>query len=135
MDTCPHCHRRLLSHISIRCNWCGTEINDPAYLAQAEVERATSRAEDALHSLQSLTISPVTDRYTSRFDQASALFGLPPRSRQEDAATHAGRIKFEALEGARRETLLRAQQLKAAEEAPAEEPSAEADGRFGHLEL
>jgi len=40
------------------------EIEDPAYLAQAEVERATSRAEDALHSLQSLTISQTTYRNT-----------------------------------------------------------------------
>ena len=95
MDTCPHCHRRLLSHISIRCNWCGVEIGDPAYLAQAEVERAAARAEDALHSLQSRMI--LVNAPTS------APFAILP----EDAVTRLGRLEFEALEQARQEALHR----------------------------
>lgn len=123
MDTCPHCHRRLLSHISIRCNWCGAEIEDPAYLAQAEVERAAARAEDALHSLQSRMI--LVNAPTS------APFAILP----EDAVTRLGRLEFEALEQARRETLHRVKQQKAAEETPVEGPATEAHDRFGHLEL
>ena len=139
MDVCPHCRRRLLSHISTRCNWCGVEIEDPSYLAQAEVERAASRAEDALHSLQSLTISPITESY-SRFGQVGVLLGLPPLSRQDDAATLAQRAEYEVWEQARQAAVIRAQQQKASEEMPAEdpqseEPHTEAQGRFGHLEL
>ncbi len=137
MDTCQHCRRRLLSHISVRCNWCGAEIEDPAYLAQAEVERAASRAEQALHELQSLTISPITEQY-SYFGQAGALLGLPLLSRQDDAALLAKRTKYEAWEQAR-QAAVRAQQQAFQEarvdEAPAEEPAASVQDRFEHLEL
>ena len=134
MNTCPHCGRKLLSHISLRCNWCGVEIEDPTYRAQAEVERAAFRAEDALHSLQSLTILANTPQ-GSRLDQVGALVGAPFLAPPEDAATRAGRIYFEALERQRRETLLLAKQQKALGAAPAEEPADEAEDRFGHLEL
>ena len=138
MDVCPHCRRRLLSHISTRCNWCGTEITDAAYLAQAEVERATSRAEDALHSLQSLTINPLTQRY-SYFNQASALLGLPLLTGQDDIPTFA-RAEYESWEYARQAAVVRAQQQKRsleaqAEETPVKEPAAETPDRFKHLEL
>ena len=141
MDTCPHCHRRLLSHISVRCNWCGTEITDPAYLAQAEVERATSRAEDALHSLQSLTVSPTTEQY-SRFGQVRALLGLPTPSRQD--AMFAQHAEYEACEQIRQAAVLHAQlyaqqqrasQTGQGDETLAEEHQTEAHDRFGHLEL
>ena len=133
MNTCPHCGRKLLSHISARCNWCGAEITDAAYLAQAEVERAAMRSEDALHSLQSLTISPITETY-SRFREVNALLGLPPLSRQDDAATVAQRVEYQNWEQARQAAIVRAQQ-QASAETPAEEPAAEAGDRFGHLEL
>jgi len=37
---CPHCGRKLLSVLSILCNWCGARIDDPEYLAKAAAERA-----------------------------------------------------------------------------------------------
>ncbi len=137
MDTCPHCRRKLLSHISARCNWCGVEITDAAYLAQADVERAAFRAEDALHSLQSLTIRPVAEPY-SRYGQVSALLGRYTLSQQD--AMSAQRMDCEVWEQARQAAELHAQQQKAAqqaqaEETPAAQPTAEAGDRFGHLEL
>ena len=42
--------------MSERCNWCGTEIRDTRYQAEAKLERAAFRAEEALHDLQSLNI-------------------------------------------------------------------------------
>lgn len=107
MDTCPHCHRRLLSHISIRCNWCGVEIEDPAYLAQAEVERATSRAEDALHSLQSLTISQTTYRNTY-MGYGIGNFGGPMISPYDAAALVSRSAEYEAWEQARQAAILHA---------------------------
>lgn len=56
MATCAHCGRKLLSHISARCNWCGGEIDDPAYQSQAEAGRAAFFAEQARHDLQTLSI-------------------------------------------------------------------------------
>jgi hypothetical protein len=47
MDTCPNCNRKLLSHASVRCNWCGAEINDESYQQQAAQERALFRAHEA----------------------------------------------------------------------------------------
>ena len=134
MDACPHCHRRLLSHISARCNWCGTEITDAAYLVQAEVEWATSRAEDALHSLQSLTISQTTYRST-QIGYAAGNFSAPLMSPYDTAALVSKRAEYEAWEQARRAAVFHAQQQRASEETPAEEPAAEAQDRFGHLEL
>ena len=139
MDVCPHCRRRLLSHISTRCNWCGVEIEDPSYLAQAEVERATSRAEDALHSLQSLTISQSPYGYIQG-GYASGNIGVPLISPYDAAALVSRRAEYEAWEQARQAAVVHAQQQKESEETPAgepqsEEPHAEAQGRFGHLEL
>ena len=144
MNDCPHCGRKLLSHISPKCSWCGVEIEDAQYRAQAEVERAAQRAEEALHSFQSLTLNPVTPRYSrldySRFDQVSELFGLPTSSPQNDAAASARWAEYLACVEARREAKERAEQLKpsqgkASQEAADDEADAESDGRFGHLEL
>ena len=130
MDVCPHCHRRLLSHISTRCNWCGVEIEDPAYLAQAEVERATSRAEDALHDLQSLTISQTTYRSTQT-GYGDWNFGMPLMSPYDAAALVSKRAEYESWEQARRAAVARARQQKTAQGTQAEETP----DRFGHLEL
>nr|MDQ2688576.1 hypothetical protein [Armatimonadota bacterium] len=54
MNDCPHCGRKLLSKASVRCNWCGTEIEDPAYQAQAENEREAFFAHQAAHDAQSI---------------------------------------------------------------------------------
>ena len=61
MNTCPHCGRKLLSHISAKCNWCGAEIEDAAYLAQAEVERAALETENARHNRQAAGFSAIVD--------------------------------------------------------------------------
>jgi hypothetical protein len=54
MNQCPYCHRRLISHISPRCNWCGQEINDAEYQAKADADRELFFAQQALHEAQSL---------------------------------------------------------------------------------
>ena len=105
MNACPACGRKLLSHISSSCNWCGVEIRDADYLARADVERAAVQAEQAQHSWQSFTImqgggpgfvSPPFRR----------LISLPHRASQE-----------------------------APPEPQTEEPVDETKARFGHLEI
>lgn len=54
MNDCPQCGRKLLSKASARCNWCGKEIEDPAYQAQAETAREAFFAHQAAHDAQSL---------------------------------------------------------------------------------
>ncbi|MGO8670040.1 MAG: hypothetical protein ACLQVD_01525 [Capsulimonadaceae bacterium] len=65
MDTCPSCNRKLISHISTRCNWCGAEINDPAYLTQAERNRQAFLAQQAIHDAEvaARMYAPVTGPY------------------------------------------------------------------------
>ena len=40
VPVCPACGRKLLSVISILCNWCGAPIEDEEYQARAAQERA-----------------------------------------------------------------------------------------------
>ncbi len=54
MTQCPHCGKRLLSHASACCNWCGATINDAEYQAQAQAEREAYFAQAAAHDAQSL---------------------------------------------------------------------------------
>ena len=54
MEVCPYCHRRLVSHASARCNWCGHVIDDPDYQAQAAANREAFIAEDILHNARML---------------------------------------------------------------------------------
>jgi hypothetical protein len=62
MDTCPQCKRKLLSHASAKCNWCGCEINDEGYQQQAAQERAAFRIHeaerDAIESARSAAMAP-----------------------------------------------------------------------------
>lgn len=39
MELCPKCHRKLLSHASANCNWCGCKIDDPEYQQAADQSR------------------------------------------------------------------------------------------------
>ena len=41
--------RKFISHISPRCNWCGHEIQDAAYQAEAEIRREAHAIEEARH--------------------------------------------------------------------------------------
>ncbi len=50
MDVCPKCGRKLLSHSSKRCNWCGEELSDPDYVRQAEANRAAYFLHDRLEA-------------------------------------------------------------------------------------
>lgn len=50
MDTCPKCHRKLLSHASKCCNWCGEAIEDPEYQQSAEANRAAYYQHDRLEA-------------------------------------------------------------------------------------
>lgn len=54
METCPNCHRKLISHASARCNWCGQVIEDPQYQAEATANREVFLTEQALHDAQRL---------------------------------------------------------------------------------
>ncbi len=63
MNNCPHCGRKLLSHISPKCSWYGAEIKDPVYQAQAEVERAALAAEQVRHDQQSVGFSNLVDGF------------------------------------------------------------------------
>ncbi len=40
VPVCPACGRKLLTKLSVLCNWCGAAINDPEYLEHAAAERA-----------------------------------------------------------------------------------------------
>lgn len=54
MQNCPKCQRKLISHTSARCNWCGSVIEDAEYQAKAAVNRETFRAQQQLHDLKLL---------------------------------------------------------------------------------
>ena len=94
MTVCPKCGRRLLSHCSARCNWCGEEITDPNYVAAAEVNRASfmmqDRMEAAFESARADALGPIYgsgllgslipggSRLGPRFDPQAPIFtGLP----------------------------------------------------------
>ena len=49
MDTCPHCNRKLVTRNSPRCSWCGEEIHDAQYLAEAKANREAMAAEERAH--------------------------------------------------------------------------------------
>ncbi len=105
MSVCPACGRKLLSHISASCNWCGVEIHDAAYLARADVERAALQVEQAQHTWQSFTIM-----------QGTALGFVPPPFPEAILPPH--RAPHEAVP-----------------EPQTEESVDETKARFGHLEI
>jgi hypothetical protein len=49
MENCPNCHRKLVSHASAKCNWCGATIDDPAYQSAASASRDAYFAEETAH--------------------------------------------------------------------------------------
>jgi hypothetical protein len=126
MEVCPNCHRRLISHASARCNWCGHLIEDTQYQEHAATNRQAFFAEAALHDAQSLarqlnsTGGPFGD----------PIFGMPAEVRS--AAAQLAAIR------ARREMQNLTPPPKT-EPAPALEDLPDDDqppaNRFGHLEI
>ncbi len=118
MNNCPHCGRKLLSHISAKCNWCGTEIVDTAYLAQAEVQRAALEAERAQHDRQAVGFSAIGD-------SLGLLTGLSSPVLERQVVRPARKRRQEPA----------AVPPLPTPEAPAAPPVSETQGRFEHLEL
>lgn len=105
MDTCPQCNRKLLSHASMRCNWCGAEINDEGYQQKAAQERAIYRAHesyrDAIESARAVNssftsviwgsplgaVSSLSANWAGRKRWEQAKFQAQQRAMQEYAAT------------------------------------------------
>ncbi|MDQ2800309.1 MAG: hypothetical protein M3Y13_11795 [Armatimonadota bacterium] len=118
MNNCPHCGRKLLSHISAKCNWCGTEIEDTAYLAQAEVQRAILEAERAQHDRQAVGFSAIVN-------SLGLLTGLSSPVLEKQIVRPAREHRQEPA----------AVPPPPAPEAPAAPLVSETQGRFDHLEL
>lgn len=113
MNNCPHCHRRLISHISPRCNWCGKEIEDAAYQANADTERAAFFAQQAIHDAQSLVRTEAM--LTTGLDPfgPGPLFGILAGQRRPSVLSRPSRRQMAAQEAA-----LAAIQLEAQNNAP-----------------
>ena len=122
MNNCPKCGRKLLSHISPKCSWCGTEIEDADYQAQAEVERAALDAEQARHDQQGIGFS-------SLMDGLGMLTGLG-RPVLEKRVVPGAWVRRPA-----RTSDAVPKPPAPNPEAPAAPPVSETQGRFDHLEL
>lgn len=86
MDTCPNCHRKLISHTSPKCNWCGHEINDPTYQAAANVNREAFFVEQAVHDAESLLMARQTAPYVSDYYGVAGIVNV--FGRRQLAADH-----------------------------------------------
>jgi len=109
MNNCPHCHRRLISHISPRCNWCGKEIEDAAYQAKADTERAAFFAQQAIHDTQSLVRTEAM--LTTGLDPfgPGPLFGILSGQRRPSVLSGPSRRQMAAQEAAMAAIQLEAQ--------------------------
>jgi hypothetical protein len=139
IDVCPSCKRKLISHASARCNWCGYEIIDSKYQAQAEAERQALYAERAMHDAQSLArydniMNPIIDPWgmnaagqigqqieVARQMRANAQFQRTMNNLRANPAPQFGQAQS-------------ANGTSEKAEESAQESSAEGD-RFRHLEL
>src|SRR5579863_7332224 len=78
MENCPKCGRKLLSRASDRCNWCGAQLEDAGYLAQAAEARTQFFAHQADADAQSLAhMRSITASYELNDAQYST-FGFGP---------------------------------------------------------
>jgi hypothetical protein len=137
MELCPNCHRKLISHASSRCNWCGHVIDDAHYQAQAAANREALIAQQYLHDAQravwlnstlggSVIVDPI-------LGIPQSLNTVPPPQLTIDAAQHA-HIRAERMGP----LPAGPQPLEILAE-PAPEPQGEPEtvqgDRFGHLEI
>ena len=153
---CPKCQRKLLSHSSARCNWCGHEIADPAYQQQAAIGRAAFYLEQAQHDAQELAMMEGLNGSVfmppSNFGLLGSLLGSTmSRSRRAQAQADALVLQqITAQQIAAQEEMQRLQTLAQQPASPtfsqpvvqdaetdAEQPTPHnpEDGRFQHLEL
>lgn len=139
MNICPHCHRRLLTHTSASCNWCGQEIGDAAYQQQADAERQAFFAHQAQRDAQSLAIARAANvgAFADPLGDPVMDMMLLANTRRENAPNRAVEAARQAaMAEAERERLEDAERVraaKAAEERALRE--AEPSERFRHLEL
>ena len=120
MQVCPKCNKKLISHASARCNWCGSLIEDPEYQAQATSNREAYLAQQALHDQRALAwqrsavgIGPLGD----------PIFGAPLAPRPIP-------IQADQMTSARR-AVVRAQQLGTPRSQPDEANPANAPSQPG----
>ena len=142
MTQCPTCGKRLLSHASARCNWCGAAINDADYQARAQAERDAFFAHAAAHDAQSLAAAEALLLPGAGFDPLM-LAPMPSRrmpllsSRQAPPAalggTSARMPAREAYPGETNGENTSADAGATGEPIPSE--ADEAGARFRHLEL
>jgi|SRR5579883_1752466 len=148
MDYCPNCKRKLLSHASVRCNWCGAEVADESYQQQAAQERALFRAHeaerDAIEASRALNssytsvilgsplgpVSSLMNTWQGKKRWEQARFQAQQKAMQEYAATQTGQNPPLAAPA----TSQQAEQPAApGEDAPSSEN--EVRSMFRHLEL
>lgn len=155
MNDCPHCGRKLLSKASVRCNWCGTEIEDPTYQAQAENRREAFFAHQVEHDAQSLANMralnanaydplrpniPLIDGLLPGFDPRFSGTRQRARQTQEDRAIHQAVDRALAEQQAAKQQTETQRPIAAQTEPPSipeppkETPEVSGD-RFRHLEL
>ncbi|BDI32690.1 hypothetical protein CCAX7_47410 [Capsulimonas corticalis] len=140
---CPACQRKLISHISPRCNWCGHEIQDSSYQEEAEIRRQAHAMEQAQHDAQSRQwFQNSIDAYAAGGLGMNVPIGPMRRPRMDMSQDVQQRMAAEAaiiaeaarMQQMREEAAARAEEeRKAREEAEAQKKTA--DGRFNHLEL
>jgi hypothetical protein len=104
MDTCPHCHRKLLAHSSPRCNWCGAVIDDPAYQQEATKESAAFFAEDRLKQAAEIAdveaISPILSPVIQYAESATFLQPVEFREPNPEASPSERLIAIDKRESA-----------------------------------
>lgn len=144
MELCPNCHRKLISHASARCNWCGHTIEDQQYQQEASANRQAFFAQQALHDAQSLAWQL---SMTGSGPFGDPIFGPPVPFRsaaaQQSAVARQAAIETAQLAAIRAMRQVQPSTLPAEPGSQATTPDTEdsqtkdspPENRFGHLEL
>lgn len=142
MQNCPACQRKLISHISPRCNWCGHEIQDAAYQEEAEARRQAHAIEQAQHDAQSRQwFQNTVDAYSPAGFGGLGVnvpMGTMRRTHADIQQEVHMRLAAEAAIAAATQARLAQEAAAQAEEkrrAEEREEAKAADDRFRHLEL
>jgi hypothetical protein len=141
---CPKCRRRLLSHASAKCNWCGAEIVDADYQAQAQADREAYFVHQAQHDAQSLAqidainvnaYDTILDPFTTLPYPQNRRRGTPIRPLTYDNQTPAVRSEMQTTSVWPRPADKICENELAPETADADPLETGKQGRFQHLEL